>query len=163
MNLIILAGLALLALWFLREVGRGRIDLPKLRRTAGWGLAGLATTMAFSGRIGLGLAAGIGAVALLGADAAQFARSLKAQLYSRLPGGAEHPQGDPNPRRGPVDVVMTEQEALEVLGLQPGAGADEITRAHRALLQKLHPDKGGTDWLAARINGAKDFLLRGHR
>jgi len=56
---------------------------------------------------------------------------------------------------------MTREEALAVLGLGPAPSREDVTRAHRRLIMKLHPDLGGTDYLAAKINRAKEILLSG--
>jgi hypothetical protein len=63
----------------------------------------------------------------------------------------------PPPKRS--SSGMTVEEAWQVLGLQPGADADAIRAAHRRLMRGAHPDSGGSDWLAARINQARDILL----
>ncbi|MCB1735228.1 MAG: DnaJ domain-containing protein [Gammaproteobacteria bacterium] len=84
------------------------------------------------------------------------------RLYQQFRGQASTGQSDRDPNRPPPSGAggsMTEADAYEALGLKPGAGRDEIINAHRKLMQKLHPDRGGNDWLASRINQARDLLL----
>ena len=89
---------------------------------------------------------------------------LESYLDRRFPAWRQNTQGDGAGRQGraPASGKMTEEEAYQILGLQPGAGRDDISRAHRALMKKLHPDQGGSTYLAARVNEAKDTLLRTH-
>jgi len=93
---------------------------------------------------------------------------LESYLDRRFAGWREGPQSNGAGRQGgqvgrPPSGKMTEEEAYQILGLQPGASADEIGRAHRSLMKKLHPDQGGSTYLASRVNEAKDTLLHRHR
>jgi hypothetical protein len=91
---------------------------------------------------------------------------LMAYLDRREPLWRENAQADAtagSSRRGWSTGKMTEEEAYQILGVQPGASAKDIGLAHRSLMKKLHPDQGGSTYLAARVNEAKDVLLRRHR
>ena len=86
---------------------------------------------------------------------------LETYLDGRFPAWRDDPQADAHEWQGsaPGSGAMTQQEAYQVLGLEPGASTAEIRKAHRRLMQRLHPDLGGSSFLAARINAAKDVLL----
>jgi hypothetical protein len=89
---------------------------------------------------------------------------LETYLDGRTPGWRDDVEPDGDRREGvaPSTGAMTKEEAYKVLGLEPGAGVSEIRKAHRRLMQRLHPDLGGSSFLAARINEAKDVLLSDH-
>jgi len=80
------------------------------------------------------------------------AQLLEAYIERIQPGGANGGER----RTGPMTVA----EAYEVLGLKPGASREDIHQAHRNLMKKIHPDLGGSTYLASKINEAKDVLLR---
>jgi hypothetical protein len=89
------------------------------------------------------------------ADSVQL---LDSYLQQRFPGdtgfSSEQQQSSPSSSHS-----MNRADALAALGLQEGATKEEVIAAHRKLIQKLHPDRGGNDYLAAQINQAKDLLL----
>jgi hypothetical protein len=92
------------------------------------------------------------------------AQLLEAYLDRRFPGWRAAGEDDLNTGRSVqrATASMSEDEAYEILGLAKGASREDITRAHRTLIKKLHPDHGGTTALAARVNEAKSILMRRH-
>ncbi|MGY2052828.1 DnaJ domain-containing protein [Methylobacterium sp. JK268] len=106
--------------------------------------------------------------ALLGACRAQDPQGvalLEAYLDRRFAGWRVDADRDGDPRTGGAAQpgAMPEDEAYQILGLEPGASLEEVRRAHRLLMKRLHPDQGGSGYLAARVNAAKDRLLNRHR
>jgi DnaJ domain len=103
-------------------------------------------------------------VSLLGEFDAESRDLLAAYLDRRHPRWREDAQGGAAAGSSAArSGKMTKEEAYQILGLEPGASAEQIGRAHRGLMKKLHPDQGGSTYLAARVNEAKDVLLRRHR
>jgi DnaJ domain len=95
---------------------------------------------------------------------AEGAKLLQAYLDRRFSRRREdaYADADPGPARRRAGA-MTAEEAYEVLGLSPGAPDEAVRRAYRDLMKKLHPDQGGSTYLAARVNQARDVLLNRQR
>jgi DnaJ family protein C protein 19 len=147
-GLVVLVVLLLLVAAYSRAKPR---DLVKGVRFSGGVLLGLVTVaLAVTGRIGLAFLAAAGAWALLTGTMPPWMRF--PQGGGDTGGARDIPPG----RRG----TMSRAEALKVLGLEQGATDEQIRAAHRRLIVQIHPDKGGTSYLAAKINEAKDVLLR---
>jgi hypothetical protein len=91
-------------------------------------------------------------------------RLLEAYLDRRFPDWRMATQDNEETQSGAraSSGAMTEEEAYQILDIEPGAGPDEIRQAYRNLMKRLHPDQGGSAYLAARVNQAKEVLLRRH-
>ncbi|WP_448190747.1 DnaJ domain-containing protein [Azospirillum sp. sgz301742] len=90
----------------------------------------------------------------------QSAAVLEAWLDRTHPDWRERFAGAEQPPGKGGGGAMTRDEAYEILGLSPGASAEQVKEAHRRLMMAVHPDHGGSTYLAAKINHAKDLLLR---
>ena len=136
-----------------------RASVSSVKALMAWILAlggiSLALLLILSGRGGVAL----GAFALFGPLIWRQWQIYRMGSGPRADSGPRQSQQQqrPPPRRG----NMTPEEAYQVLGLQQGASEADIRAAHHRLMRTAHPDSGGSDWLAARINQARDVLLGG--
>lgn len=165
----LLIGLIALALtlWLVKSFARSdprylAVIMARIGSMAG-GILTLASAafLLFRGEVLIAVPLALFGLSLLGW---QPARDLIAAYLSGRPapgtGDAASDNGAAGRRGAAPSGKMTEQEAYQILGLRPGASADDVARAHRALIKKLHPDQGGSTYLAARVNEAKDVLLQ---
>jgi hypothetical protein len=95
---------------------------------------------------------------------AESLRLLESYLDRAHPGWRDDADADKSERHGAAAAAggMDAKEAYQILGLEPGAGEDEVRDAHRRLMKQVHPDRGGSAALAAKINEAKDRILGKH-
>jgi hypothetical protein len=169
-------GMALLGLWLLASAGGGAsggFGWPKAGRQSSVRTSHLEMQLdhdsgEMTGRIIKGVFAGRTLQSMAPAELAllwrdcQFADPQSAELIEAYL-DRRHPSWREDMARAEAEPgaggVMTEAEAWDILGLKPGASADDIRRAHRELMLKLHPDRGGSTYLASKINEAKALLL----
>lgn len=151
-GLLLLLGLYLLTLGLIR--GFAKADPKSLSRGLRWtgavatGLMALALIFTGRGGVVVGLAAVAAPYLFARWRSGGVARDQASAGRPPPPGSSRPPPGG-----------MSREEAYATLGLQPGADEAEIRAAHRRLMKACHPDHGGSDVLAARVNQAKDVLL----
>jgi len=142
---LLLGSVALVLFWFaVKGLSDGDpLVLARLLKIGGGViLAAAAMLFVVLGRMSMALVFGGTAAMLLGLPDGLLRRRNGSGPASRTDGGA-----------------MTRDEALDVLGLKRGASEKEIREAHKRLIKQNHPDQGGSDYLASKINRAKDVLL----
>ena len=83
---------------------------------------------------------------------------LQTYLLRNNQGGAYQGESNQSYQAGNMSD-LSDKEAYEILGLEPNASKEDIIKAHKRLMQRMHPDRGGSDYLAAKINAAKDKLV----
>jgi hypothetical protein len=162
----VLIGVAVLVflLWAAKRSRKNGLLNATLQRLGGALAFGIAVILFVRGDFSLGVGLGLLGIYLLDETLPWPFSLLAGYLDGRQPGWREHAQSNANTADArAAGGKMTEQEAYQVLGIAPGASMAQVSRAHRSLMKKLHPDQGGTTYLAARVNEAKDVLLRYHR
>lgn len=81
-------------------------------------------------------------------------------FYQASPFSKKNRQKKPGSDARPSSAKISREEALEILGLDEKATADDIKAAHKKLIKKIHPDQDGSEWMAAKLNEARDKLLK---
>lgn len=119
------------------------------------GVGAVLVLLAVTGQLNI-ITAAIAGMVVLAPKVMRFAQYLPFinRLYRQRNQQQQQAQ-TPNPGK----KTMSPEEAREVLGVKSGSTKEEIILAHRRMMQKMHPDRGGSDYMAAQINKAKETLL----
>lgn len=131
-----------------------------------YGIAALIAVLAVTGRVHWIIAAVSMLVALLRPFLGIAISALPAWLLSRRLAKKEpQQQKEQTASASPASGRLTQAEAADILGLKAQLESHQLTKelinsAHRALIQKVHPDRGGNEYLASRVNTARDILLK---
>lgn len=167
-------GLALAAVVFVVLTQWAKLT-PEKKKAATWKLVlvvggALLLFMVLTGRVHVLTAAVAGLIPLLRKlpallKMAPFIRRLFDQQKQQGRDGesARQGEGGRGGRTAPGSPRMSVAEACEILGVAPTCTEDEVIVAHRRLMQKIHPDRGGNNYLAAKVNEAKSILLAERR
>ena len=160
--LIAVAGIALI-LWHKISKTKGAERKKMIMWSVIGGVLAVLGLLAITGHLNLITAMIAGAVALL-PRAMQLAKYLPFinRMYQKH-GSQQAQNSNQSNQQGSQQANgkhrMSTEQAREVLGLKPGCTKEDIILAHRRMMQKVHPDRGGSDYLASQINTAKDVLL----
>ncbi len=149
-------------IWAKRHLAR----MPEAQRksmTKNWLLGGVALlvlVLVMTGRAPwvMGVLAALLAVAGRIVQLASFLPMFK-KLFGQAPTSGDQQHSSDSGRAGAPQAGMSKQHAAEILGVAVDATPEQVKLAHKRLIQKLHPDRGGSDALAKQINKAKDVLL----
>ncbi len=128
-----------------------------------WSVVGVLAVLAFTGKLSV-ITAAIGVLVAMLPRVIGYLKYLPllSRFYQQAKTGAQSAQqksSQQSSQQAARNGNMSQAEALAVLGLKPGASREEIMQTHKRMMQKMHPDRGGSDHLAAQINKAKDTLL----
>ena len=138
-------------------------DTKNVRKSLPWGAIAIVVLLLLvlvaTGRIDAALA-GLAALVVWGMrvfSMVQMGKQFRDMFRKKDAAGANAGAENASPARRPDP--MSPDEAYRILGLQPGASDEDVKAAYRRVIGQLHPDRGGTDYLAAKVNQAKDVLL----